>query len=152
MSTRLVVRRIVVTVSLVGGIFMAVENLWAILRPAPRLELSPSTTWITEPLAADGLPDYFQAVMDLEPRGIPPEMNAAAAVWEVIPSERSSGNAIDHSEAHLSAADQRPESDRLVLPPPPPNGMDAAEVGRVLGECSRTPSPRELRRVMSASV
>ena len=51
MSTRLVVRRIVVTVSLVGGIFMAVENLWA-LRPAPQLEVSPSTTWITEPLAA----------------------------------------------------------------------------------------------------
>lgn len=79
MSTRLVMRRIVVAVSLTGGIFMAVENLWAILRPAPPLELAPSTTWITEPLAADGLPDYFQAVMDLGPRGIPPEMNAAAA-------------------------------------------------------------------------
>ena len=137
MSTRLVVRRIVVTVSLVGGIFLAVENLWAILRPAPQLQISPSTTWITEPLAADGLPDYFQAVMDLGPRGIPPEMNAAAAVWEVIPSELSSGNAIDYSEAHLSAADQRPESDRLVLPPPPPDGMDAAEAGRILEACSR---------------
>lgn len=75
MSTRLVMRRIVAAVSLAG----AVENLWAILRPAPPLELAPSTTWITEPLAADGLPDYFQAVMDLGPRGIPPEMNAAAA-------------------------------------------------------------------------
>jgi hypothetical protein len=139
MSTRQVVRRIVVAVSLVGGIFLAVENLWAILRPAPSLELSPSTTWITEPLAADGLPDYFQAVMDLGPRGIPPEMNAAAAVWELIPSRTSSENAIDYSQAHLSAADQRPESDRLVLPPPPPDGMDAAEAGRILGECSRTP-------------
>ena len=137
MSMRLVVRRSVVTVSLAGGIFMAVENLWAILRPAPQLELSPSTTWITEPLAADGLPDYFQAVMDLGPRSIPPEMNAAAAVWEVIPSELSSGNAIDYSEAHLSAADQRPESDRLVMPPTPPDGMDAAEAGRILEACSR---------------
>jgi len=139
MSTRLVVRRIVVTVSLAGGIFLAVENLWAILRPAPQLELSPSTTWITEPLAADGLPDYFQAVMDLGPRGIPPEMNAAAAVWEVIPSELSSGNAIDHSEALLSAADQRPESERLLMPPPPPDGMDTAEAGRILEDCSRAP-------------
>ena len=138
MSTRLVVRRIVVTVSLAGGIFMAVENLWA-LRPAPQLELSPSTTWITEPLAADGLPDYFQAVMDLEPRGIPPEMNAAAAVWALIPAARSPDDVIDHSQAHLSAADQRPESDRLVMPPPPPEGMEAAEAERVLGECSRTP-------------
>jgi hypothetical protein len=137
MSTRLVVRRIVVALSLAGGIFMAVENLWAILRPAPPLELAPSTTWITEPLAADGLPDYFRAVMDLGPRGIPPEKNAAAAVWEVIPSETSSENAIDYSEAHLSAADQRPESERLVLPPPPPDGMDAAEAGRILEACSR---------------
>ena len=32
MSTRLVVRRIVVTVSLMGGVFMAVEYLWALLR------------------------------------------------------------------------------------------------------------------------
>jgi hypothetical protein len=77
--------------------------------------------------------------MDLGPRGIPPEKNAAAAVWEVIPSELSSGNAIDYSQAHLSAADQRPESDRLVLPPPPPDGMDAAEAGRILEACSRTP-------------
>ena len=137
MSTRLVVRRIVVTVSLVGGIFLAVENLWAILRPAPQLQISPSTTWITEPLAADGLPDYFQAVMDLEPRGIPPETNAAAAVWEVIPSKRSADSAIDHSQAHLSAADQRPELERLVVPPPPPEGMDAAEAERILEACSR---------------
>jgi len=139
MSTRLVVRRIVVTVSLAGGIFMAVENLWAILRPAPRLELSPSTTWITEPLAADGLPDYFQAVMDMGPRGIPPEINAAAAVWELIPTRTSSENAIDYSEAHLSAADQRPESERLLMPPPPPDGMDTAEAGRILEDCSRAP-------------
>ena len=138
MSMRLVVRRIVVAVSLVGGIFLAVENLWAILRPAPQLRISPTTTWITEPLAADGLPDYFQAVMNLEPRGIPPETNAAAAVWEVIPSKRSADSAIDHSRAHLSAADQRPESERLVLPPPPPDGMDAAEAGRILEACSRS--------------
>ena len=115
------------------------ENLWAILCPSPALELSPSTTWITEPLAADGLPDYFQAVMDLGPRGIPPETNAAAAVWEVIPSETSSENAIDHSPAHLSAADQRPESERLVMPPPPPDGMDAAEAARILEDCTRQP-------------
>jgi len=124
-------------VSAVG--FVVGERLWALLAPTPALVISAETTWITEPLAADGLPDYFQAVMDLGPRGIPPEKNAAAAVWEVIPSKRSADSAIDYSPAHLSAADQRPESERLVVPPPPPEGMDAAEAERILGECSRTP-------------
>jgi hypothetical protein len=124
-------------VSAVG--FVVGEKLWAFFSPSPALVISEETTRITEPLAPDGLPDYFQAVMNLEPRGIPPETNAAAAVWEVIPSETSSENAIDHSQAYLSAADQRPESDRLVLPPPPPDGMDTAEAERILEECSRTP-------------
>jgi len=124
-------------VSAVG--FVVGEKLWALLAPSPTLVISEETTRITEPLAADGLPDYFQAVMDLGPRGIPLEKNAAAAVWTLIPSNKFSDNVIDHSEAHLSAADQRPESERLVVPPPPPDGMDAAEAERILGECSRTP-------------
>jgi len=139
MSTRLLMRRIALTVSLAGGAFIALENLWAILRPPPALEISPATTWITEPIAADGLPDYFRAAMDLGPPGIPPEENAAAAVWEVIPSKTSSDGAIDHSPARLSAADQRPDSERLVMPPPPPDGMKAEEVEPILEACSRAP-------------
>jgi hypothetical protein len=41
MSMRLVVRRIVVAVSLVGGIFLALENLWAILARLPSSESPP---------------------------------------------------------------------------------------------------------------
>ena len=137
MSTRLAVRRIVVTLSLVGGIFMAVEYLWALLAPPPPLQISPTTTWISEPLAPDGLPDYFQAMLALEPRAIPAENNAAAAVWELIPTTISSENAIDHSQAHLSTADQLPASERLVMPPPPPDGMEAEEVEQILEDCSR---------------
>ena len=127
MPTGPVMRRIAMVVGLAGGIFMAVENLWAILCPPPALEISVSTTRITEPLARDGLPDYFQAMIDLGPKGIEAENNAAAAVWGVIPSKQSSDNAIDHSPARLSADDQRPTSERLVMPPPPPKGMEAAK-------------------------
>jgi len=54
-----------------------------------------------------GLPYAIMGGIAVRAHGIPPETNAAAAVWEVIPSETSSENAIDHSQAHLSAADQR---------------------------------------------
>jgi hypothetical protein len=133
------IRWVTWTVIASSVVFDLGENLWAILCPSPALEISPSTTWITEPLARDGLPDYFQAMIDLGPNGIPPEINSAAALWGVIPSKQSSENAIDHSQAHLSAADQRPESERLVMPPPPPDGMDAAEAGRILEGCTLAP-------------
>jgi len=124
-----------VIVSAVG--FVVAEKLWAFFSPSPALVISAETTWITEPLAADGLPDYFQAVMDLGPRGIPPEKNAAAAVWALIPAARSPDDVIDHSQAHLSPADQLPASERLVMPPPPPDGMEAGEAGEILAVCTR---------------
>ena len=119
------------------AVFYVGENLWALLAPPPTLEISSATTWIAEPLAPDGLPDYFQANLAHEPRGIPAEKNAAAAVWEVIPSEQSSDDSIDHSQAHLSAAEQLPTRERLVVPPPPPDGMEADEAEQVLEACTR---------------
>jgi len=123
----LLIRFLKWTVIVVGIVLDVGENLKAFLIQPPALEISVSTTRITEPLARDGLPDYFQAMIDLGPKGIEAENNAAAAVWGVIPSKQSSDNAIDHSPARLSADDQRPTSERLVMPPPPPDGMDAAK-------------------------
>ena len=124
-----------VIVSAVG--FVVGERLWAFFSPSPALVISPATTWITEPLAPDGLPDFFQAFLALEPRGIPAESNAAAAVWELIPSNKSSDNVIDHSPAHLSAADRLPAAERLVMPPPPPHDMEAEDARKVLESCTR---------------
>jgi len=124
-------------VSAVG--FVVGEKLWAFFSPSPALVISEETTRITEPLAADGLPDYFQALLALEPRGIPAENNAAAAVWALIPSNLSPDNVLDHSQAHLSAADRLPASERLATPPPPPDGMAADEAGSTFEACTRTP-------------
>jgi hypothetical protein len=133
------IRWIIWTVIVSAVVFELGENLWALLAPPPPLQISPATTWIIEPLAPDGLPDYFRAMLTLEPRAIPAESNAAAAVWELIPTTISSDNAIDHSPAHLSAADQVPASERLVMPPPPPDGMEAEEVESILETCARFP-------------
>ena len=124
-----------VIVSAVG--FVIGEKLWAFFSPSPALVISAETTWITEPLAADGLPDYFQALLALEPRAIPAESNAAAAVWALIPDARSPDDVIDHSQSHLSPTEQLPASERLVMPPPPPDGMEAEEAGKVLEACTR---------------
>ena len=124
-----------VIVSAVG--FVVGERLWAFFSPSPALVISPATTWITEPLAPDGLPDYFQALLALEPRGIPAESNAAAAVWELISAATSSDDVLDHSPAHLSAADRLPASERLVMPPPPPDDMEAEDARKVLESCTR---------------
>ena len=137
MLTSLLLHWITWTAVVSATVFDVGEHLWASLAPPPPLEVSSVTTWITEPVAPDGLPDYFRAILAHEPRGIPAENNAAAAVWELIPGEESSDDSIDHSQARLSAAEQLPTRERLVTPPPPPDGMKAEEAERVLEACTR---------------
>src|SRR5882757_2643256 len=52
--------------------------------PNPRIIVSPQTTYITEPLRADGLPNYEQYVLDLYRNGVTPENNAATLIWPVV--------------------------------------------------------------------
>jgi len=54
--------------------------LWGLFGPEPRIIVSQDTTFITEPLRPDGLPDYRSRVLDLIGRGTPPEDNAAVAI------------------------------------------------------------------------
>lgn len=48
------------------------------------IRVSPETTFITEPLAADGLPDYALAWLNLGGRGVDPDDNAAVPFWEAL--------------------------------------------------------------------
>jgi len=78
-----------------GGIFLLLLFLFIfqLFGPNPRIIVSPQTTYITEPLGPDGLPDYEKYVLDLYREGATPENNAAIpllrALWpgELDPSQ-----------------------------------------------------------------
>jgi hypothetical protein len=57
--------------------------LWGLFGPEPAIRVSRETTFITEPLAADGLPDYHVAVRELAGPAPRPEANAAAGLLQV---------------------------------------------------------------------
>jgi hypothetical protein len=58
--------------------------LFQLIGPAPRIHVSPKTTHIAEPLAADGLPDYQKYTLNLYREGVTPENNAAALIWPAL--------------------------------------------------------------------
>jgi hypothetical protein len=57
---------------------------YRLLGPEPPIVVSPETTRITEPLAADGLPDYARHALMLAGRGTPPDENAAVPLLEAF--------------------------------------------------------------------
>jgi hypothetical protein len=57
--------------------------LWGLFGPEPAIRVSRETTFLTEPLAADGLPDYPAAVLAMAGPAPPPEENAAVALLKV---------------------------------------------------------------------
>jgi hypothetical protein len=71
---------------LLGGILVLVALLFVIqlFGPNPPIHVSPQTTYITEPLGPDGLPDYEQYVLDLYRDGVTPENNAAVLLWQAL--------------------------------------------------------------------
>jgi len=57
--------------------------LWGLFGPEAAIRVSRETTYLTEPLAADGLPDYRAALLAMAGPAPPPEENAAAALLQV---------------------------------------------------------------------
>jgi hypothetical protein len=52
--------------------------------PGPDIIVSPETTYITEPLKPDGLPDYERYLLKLYRGEIRPEDNAAVLLWQAL--------------------------------------------------------------------
>ena len=50
----------------------------------PDIIISRETTYITEPLAEDGLPDYEAYVWNKYGKGVTPENNAAVPIWRAV--------------------------------------------------------------------
>ena len=52
--------------------------------PRPKITISKETTYITEPLRADGCVDYVAAVKRHCSEGVTPENNAAIPFWQAV--------------------------------------------------------------------
>jgi hypothetical protein len=52
--------------------------------PNPPIIISRETTYITEPLGADGLPDYERYIRELSRKGVTPANNAAVLLWQAM--------------------------------------------------------------------
>src|SRR4051812_30642624 len=73
-----------------GGVFLLLTlvSLFQLFGPGPAIIISPQTTYITEPLRANGLPDYEQYILELSRADVTTQNNAAALMWPAIwPSE-----------------------------------------------------------------
>ncbi len=70
----------------IGGIFLLLFLLFLfqLFGPSPRIIVSKQTTYITEPLGRDGLPDYEKYVLERSREGVTPENNAAVLLWQAI--------------------------------------------------------------------
>jgi hypothetical protein len=71
-----------------GGLVLACLAIWVVFQatwPAPAIVVSKETTWLTEPLADDGLPDYAGYLLARQKEGVTPETNGAIpflqAMW-----------------------------------------------------------------------
>lgn len=83
-------------IRVVAGILVTLSIgslLWNLFGPEPRIAVSPRTTFITAPVAADGLPDYAAHLTALLGPAPPPEENAAVLVLEALwPLEMKPGS------------------------------------------------------------
>jgi hypothetical protein len=109
---------------LAGLVLVVVATpLYGLFGPDAPIVVSPATTVITEPLAADGLPDYAAHVLARAGRGTPPDDNAAVpllmALWP-----------LKFDEADLPAVCQELGID---VPSPPPDAFQADDLSRDTG-------------------
>jgi hypothetical protein len=70
----------------IAGSFLVLIVLlvFQLFGPNPPIVVSTQTTFITEPLGADGLPDYEQYVLNLSRDGVTRDNNAVAILWQAL--------------------------------------------------------------------
>src|SRR5262245_10578327 len=70
----------------IGGAFVVLVLLFLfqLVGPSPRIAVSRQTTYATEPLGPDGLPNYEKYLLDLYRNGVTPDNNAAALIWPAL--------------------------------------------------------------------
>ncbi|HEX3602082.1 MAG TPA: hypothetical protein VHU84_18150 [Lacipirellulaceae bacterium] len=101
----------------IGGAFMLLLLLFVfeLFGPSPRIYVSPKTTFITEPLTADGLPDYAKYALNLYRDGVTPENNAAALLWPAVWPGELSANQYAAVATELGLDQIPAKADALVM-------------------------------------
>lgn len=73
---------------IIGSVVTPILGLvgWILFQflPGPAIVVSKETTFITEPLADDELPDYEAYFLEIGFEGVTPENNAAVLLWKVL--------------------------------------------------------------------
>lgn len=71
---------------ILGGCFvlLVAMAIYSLFGPDPPIRISKETTYITEPIGADGMVDYFAAIRQTQKEGVTPENNAAVLLWQAI--------------------------------------------------------------------
>jgi hypothetical protein len=70
----------------IAGFFflLIVLFVYQLFGPNPRIIVSKQTTFITEPLGPNGLPDYEQYILNKLRDGVTPENNAVTLLWQAL--------------------------------------------------------------------
>ncbi|HEX2474099.1 MAG TPA: hypothetical protein VHK01_05110 [Lacipirellulaceae bacterium] len=70
----------------IAGLFLLLLLLffYQLFGPNPRIVVSKQTTFITEPLGSDGLPNYEQYLLNMLRDGVTPENNAVTLLWQAL--------------------------------------------------------------------
>lgn len=102
-------RLLIVAVVALMGMF-----LLQLFGPNPSIIVSPQTTYLTAPLAADGLPDYAKYLLDEQRVGVTPETNAAIPFLQAMwPAELDP----EHQQIVCDEIGMEvPEADGLIAP------------------------------------
>ena len=124
-----------IVVILIVLVFVGGGALHLFYAPPVKIKVSPETTYITEPLGPDGLPDYVAAINDmLRPEGVTPETNGVVAMLRAF-----GGDVIDDGirEAFLR------ELGLTELPPEGLAPMDIDEYIKTIGPELRMAIPED---------
>ncbi len=90
--------------------------VWQLFGPNPAIMVSKETTFVTEPLGTDGLPDYEAHWLAENSAGVTPENNAAVLLWQAMwPGELEQEHWLPMAEA-LGMEQVPSEQGSLVSP------------------------------------
>lgn len=89
---------------------------YSLFGPNPPIIVSRETTYITEPLGEDGLPDYVAYWVQRASEGVTPENNAAVLIWQALwPGELEPEQQLPMAKA-LGLAEVPSTEDAIVSP------------------------------------